>query len=108
MGFVLQEKRAEDAARKPDFAATRLMIVGSSNGGPTLTGGNREGRKGSVRAIIPDGTIGGTDTMNDDFSRQLGDKLRIARLNHGLTLAQVEERSGGRWTSERLGHYECG
>jgi transcriptional regulator with XRE-family HTH domain len=46
--------------------------------------------------------------MNDDFSRQLGDRLRIARLNRGLTLAQVEERSGGRWTSERLGHYECG
>ena len=46
--------------------------------------------------------------MIDDFSRQLGSKLRIARLNRGLSLVQVEERSGGRWTSESLGHYECG
>jgi transcriptional regulator with XRE-family HTH domain len=45
---------------------------------------------------------------SDDFSKQLGGKLRMARLNRGLSLAQVEERSGRRWTRESLGHYESG
>jgi transcriptional regulator with XRE-family HTH domain len=44
----------------------------------------------------------------NDFSRQLGGKLRIARLNRGLSLAQVEESSGHRWTRESLGDYETG
>ena len=44
----------------------------------------------------------------NDFSRQLGGNLRIARLNRGLSLAQVEQRSGGRWTSDSLGGYESG
>jgi transcriptional regulator with XRE-family HTH domain len=44
----------------------------------------------------------------NDFSRQLGGKLRIARLNCGLSLAQVEEKSGGRWTKDSLGDYESG
>ena len=43
-----------------------------------------------------------------DFSRQLGGNLRTARLNRGLSLAQVEERSGGRWTRDSLGGYESG
>ena len=43
-----------------------------------------------------------------DFSRQLGGKLRIARLNRGLSLAQVEEKSGRRWTKDSLGDYESG
>jgi transcriptional regulator with XRE-family HTH domain len=45
---------------------------------------------------------------SNDFSRQLGCKLRVARLNCGLSLAQVEEKSGGRWTKECLGNYESG
>lgn len=45
---------------------------------------------------------------SNDFSRQLGGKLRMARLNCGLSLAQVEERSGGRWTKDSLGDYESG
>jgi transcriptional regulator with XRE-family HTH domain len=44
----------------------------------------------------------------NDFSRQLGVNLRIARLNRGLSLAQVEEKSGGRWTKDSLGGYESG
>ena len=44
----------------------------------------------------------------NDFSRQLGDKLRIARLNCGLSLAQVEAQSGGRWTKHSVGDYESG
>lgn len=44
----------------------------------------------------------------NDFSRQLGINLRIARLNRGLSLAQVEEESAGRWTKDRLRHYESG
>ena len=42
------------------------------------------------------------------FSRQLGCKLRVARLNRGLSLTQVEETSGGRWTKASLGDYESG
>ena len=45
---------------------------------------------------------------NNAFSRQLGCMLRVARLNCGLSLAQVEERSGGRWTKASLGDYESG
>lgn len=43
---------------------------------------------------------------SNDFSRQLGCKLRSARLDCGLSLAQVEERSGGRWTKGSLADYE--
>ena len=43
-----------------------------------------------------------------DFNRQLGGNLRIARLNRGLSLAQVEEKPGGRWTKDSLGGYESG
>ena len=45
---------------------------------------------------------------SNDFSRQLGGKLRIARLNCGLSLMEVEEKSGGRWTKASLGDYESG
>ena len=45
---------------------------------------------------------------SNDFSRQLGCKLRMARLNCGLSRAQVEEKSGGRWTKDSLGGYESG
>jgi transcriptional regulator with XRE-family HTH domain len=45
---------------------------------------------------------------SNDFSRQLGGKLRTARLNCGMSLAQVEARSGGRWTKNSLGDYESG
>jgi transcriptional regulator with XRE-family HTH domain len=45
---------------------------------------------------------------SNDFSRQLGGKLRKARLNRGMSLAQVEARSRGRWTENSLGDYESG
>jgi hypothetical protein len=45
---------------------------------------------------------------SNDFSKQLGRKLRMARLNCGLSLAQVEEKSDGRWTKDSLGNYESG
>ncbi len=45
---------------------------------------------------------------SNDFSRRLGCKLRRARLNRSLSLAQVEEKSDGRWTKRSLGDYESG
>jgi transcriptional regulator with XRE-family HTH domain len=45
---------------------------------------------------------------SNDFSRLLGCKLRRARLNRSLSLVQVEEKSGGRWTKKSLGDYESG
>lgn|ERR1700674_3294053 len=50
----------------------------------------------------------GSPMHGNDFSRQLGINLRIARLNRGLSLAQVQEESGSRWTKDSLSDYESG
>ncbi len=43
-----------------------------------------------------------------DYQRRLGERLRSIRLQQGLTLQQVEERSGGRWKGVVVGAYERG
>ena len=73
-------------------------MSGTSSDGSSATGGFEQ-TTGRTRRV----------TMNiNDFSRQLGSKLQTARLNRGLTLAQVEERSGGRWTKHSVSDYESG
>ncbi len=43
-----------------------------------------------------------------EFARQVGQRLRAIRQAQGLSLAHVEERSGGRWSSSAVGAYERG
>lgn len=43
-----------------------------------------------------------------EFQRRLGARLRAIRQQQGLTLQQVEERSGGRWKAVVVGSYERG
>ena len=49
----------------------------------------------------------------DDFdeakaTREVGQRLRAIRQAQGLSLAAVEERSGGQWSSSAVGAYERG
>lgn len=46
--------------------------------------------------------------MNDQRQRELGARLRRIRSQQNLSLAQVEERSGGRWKAVVVGAYERG
>ncbi|HEX2027868.1 MAG TPA: transcriptional regulator [Nitriliruptorales bacterium] len=43
-----------------------------------------------------------------DYQRRLGERLRAIRNQQGLTLQQVEERSGGHWKAVVVGAYERG
>jgi transcriptional regulator with XRE-family HTH domain len=43
-----------------------------------------------------------------EYQRRLGGRLRAIRQQQGLTLQQVEERSGGRWKAVVVGSYERG
>jgi transcriptional regulator with XRE-family HTH domain len=44
----------------------------------------------------------------EELQRALGRRLRHARRARGLTLQDVEERSGGRWKAVVIGSYERG
>lgn len=39
---------------------------------------------------------------------EVGRRLRSVRKQHGLSLQQVEKRSGGRWSASTIGSYERG
>lgn len=46
--------------------------------------------------------------MSDSYQQELGARLRSVRTMQGLTLAEVEERSGGTWKAVVVGSYERG
>lgn len=46
--------------------------------------------------------------MTDPYQEQLGERLRAIRTMQGMTLAEVEERSGGEWKAVVVGSYERG
>lgn len=46
--------------------------------------------------------------MSDSYQNELGARLRAVRMMQGLTLADVEERSGGKWKAVVVGSYERG
>lgn len=46
--------------------------------------------------------------MADTYQNDLGARLRAVRTMQGLTLADVEERSGGAWKAVVVGSYERG
>lgn len=45
---------------------------------------------------------------NADYRQRIGQRLRSIRHQQGLSLAEVEERSGGRWKAVVVGAYERG
>jgi transcriptional regulator with XRE-family HTH domain len=55
----------------------------------------------------PPGTVARQDS-EVAVQRALGRRLRQARRARGLTLQEVEERSGGRWKAVVIGSYERG
>jgi len=53
-----------------------------------------------------DGDSAATDV--EDFSQEVGQRLRAIRQAQGLSLAEVETRSEGRWSASAVGAYERG
>lgn len=50
----------------------------------------------------------GHEEEDAEFARTVGQRLRAIRQAQGLSLADVEHRSGGRWSSSAIGAYERG
>jgi len=50
----------------------------------------------------------GPDAVDLAFTRTVGARLRAVRRQRGMSLADVEERSQGRWSASALGAYERG
>lgn len=46
--------------------------------------------------------------MSTSYQQRLGERLRAIRQQQGLTLQQVEDKSGGRWKAVVVGSYERG
>ena len=46
--------------------------------------------------------------MAEDYAKALGARLRAIRVQQGLSLHGVEEKSGGRWKAVVVGSYERG
>lgn len=59
---------------------------------------------GRARADVNGSEAGGTP----EFSATVGARLRAVRRQRGMSLADVEERSRGRWSASALGAYERG
>jgi len=47
-----------------------------------------------------------SDSRSRDFAMMVGARLRDIRTQSGLSLQQVEARSGGRWKTAAVGSYE--
>jgi len=50
----------------------------------------------------------GSDEESVQFGRMVGQRLRAIRQAQGMSLADVEERSDGKWSSSAIGAYERG
>lgn len=70
----------------------------------TVAEDDRRARSSENGCVDNDGTVAGEPA----FSRTVGHRLRTVRRAQGLSLAEVEEQSGGRWSASALGAYERG
>lgn len=52
---------------------------------------------------VPDAQV-----EEEQFARRVGQRLRAIRQAQALSLSDVEERSGGRWSASAVGAYERG
>ncbi len=57
---------------------------------------------------VADGDGGALSPEDAAFSRAVGARLRAVRRAQGMSLADVETRSEGRWSSSAIGAYERG
>ena len=57
---------------------------------------------------IRSGNASNGQTGQTDYQQELGQRLRQIRSQQGLTLQEVEERSGGEWKAVVVGSYERG
>ena len=64
------------------------------------------GDEGAFAAVDDDDP--GTDPGDKAFSAAVGQRLRAIRQAQGLSLAEVEARSAGRWSASAVGAYERG
>ncbi|HET8931123.1 MAG TPA: helix-turn-helix domain-containing protein [Acidimicrobiales bacterium] len=63
----------------------------------------------SVADSAPDDAAHSAETDDDAaFSQTVGARLRAVRRQRGMSLADVEDRSEGRWSASALGAYERG
>src|SRR4026209_1587331 len=53
-------------------------------------------------------TEAGDEPTEESFSTEVGQRLRSVRSIRGLSLADVEAESGGRWSASAVGAYERG
>ena len=44
----------------------------------------------------------------EQYTKDVGSRLRRARTMRGLSLAQVQKATGGRWSDAAIGSYERG
>lgn len=56
----------------------------------------------------PGADLAGITEDEDSFTRSVGQRLRAIRQAQGLSLAEVETRSQGRWSASAVGAYERG
>ncbi|MCU1497793.1 MAG: transcriptional regulator, family [Acidimicrobiales bacterium] len=67
---------------------------------------------GATDVTAQDVTTQGDETAASDgdsrFTRAVGQRLRAIRQAQGLSLAEVEHRSQGRWSASAVGAYERG
>lgn len=61
----------------------------------------------STEVVDVDGTDGSL-SEEDAFARRVGQRLRAIRQAQALSLSDVEEQSGGRWSASAVGAYERG
>ena len=73
----------------------------------------RNGHNGGVSTaepveepVVPSTVAAAAD--DDGFTRDVGQRLRAIRQAQGLSLAEVEVRSQGRWSASAVGAYERG
>ncbi len=59
-------------------------------------------------SVLPPAADPDPVAASDPSSNAIGERLRNIRLQQGMSLADVQERSGGRWKAVVIGAYERG
>lgn len=95
---IAAQRSEHDASLELTLRACRRR-VGEDGGLPDQ---ERHADEESAEEVVLD------DGEHSDFALAVGRRLRAIRQAQGLSLADVEERSGGRWSSSAIGAYERG
>lgn len=83
--------------------------LGSAQPGPDPTEGHHRAPEVRLASAAADRSGGeGAAQGGDAYALALGRRLRAVRIQQGMSLAAVEERSGGQWKAVVVGSYERG